>query len=111
MVSEVILRVPSGTIPLYAAAPVWQNFLITSLGTEELKKELKIKFSPNPVTSSITFSQAISSLEIYDISGKKMKFFGNTSTTFNVETLEKGMYLLKGKTADGKNITEKMIKK
>jgi len=79
------------------------------LGNEDFSN-IKMKFYPNPATTSITFPQEISGLEIYNITGKKVKYFENTITTFNIESIEKGMYLLKGKTAEGKIINEKLIK-
>jgi len=107
--SNIILNVPTGTIPLYDATAVWTDFNLTTLGNEDFSN-IKMKFYPNPATTSITFPQEISGLEIYNITGKKVKYFENTITTFNIESIEKGMYLLKGKTAEGKIINEKLIK-
>ena len=70
----------------------------------------KPTFSPNPTTSQITFSQEISNLEVFDVTGKKVKSFQNTNTTFDVSDLQKGIYFLKGKTVKGNEFNEKLIK-
>ena len=80
------------------------------LSTTQTASLNKITFSPNPTTSNITFTQEINSLEVFDLTGKKIKSFENTNTTFDVSGLEKGMYLLKGKTVNGDEFNEKLIK-
>ena len=72
--------------------------------------ENKPTFYPNPTTSQINFSEEISELEVYDVTGKKVKSFENANTTFNVEDLEKGIYFLKGKTSEQNIFTEKLVK-
>ena len=80
------------------------------LSTNQNIFQSKTTFSPNPATSSITFSQEISSLEIFDITGKKVKSFKNPNVTYDVSNLEKGIYLLKGTTIEGESINDKLIK-
>ena len=80
-----------------------------SLSTQSFTSQ-KITFSPNPTTSQINFSEEISELEVYDVAGKKVKWFENANTTFNVEDLEKGIYFLKGKTSAQHIFTEKLVK-
>ncbi len=88
----------------------YDNLVVTNTMSTDDFNIVNVNFHPNPTTSQITFSQEISNLEIYDITGKKVKFFENVSTTFDVSILEKGIYLLKGKSIDGSIITEKMVK-
>lgn len=71
---------------------------------------LPMKIYPNPTQSQIRFTQEINTLEVFDIAGKKVKSFHNPSTNYDVSTLDKGVYILKGNTRDGKSIMEKMIK-
>lgn len=80
------------------------------LSTTHILPLSKISFSPNPTTSNISFTQEIENLEIFDLTGKKVKSFGNTNTVFDVADLEKGIYLLKGKTIEGSEFNEKLIK-
>ncbi len=80
------------------------------LSTNNFSNNHKTTFSPNPATSTITFAEEISNLEVFDITSKKVKSFGSAAATFNVEDLEKGIYILKGKTTEGNFINEKLIK-
>ena len=72
--------------------------------------ENKPTFYPNPTTSQINFSEEISELEVYDVTGKKVKSFENANTTFNIDSLENGIYVLKGKTSSQNIFTEKLVK-
>lgn len=82
---------------------------LSTLSNQEFSNTKTI-FSPNPTTSQITFSQEVSNLEIFDITGKKVKTFENSTTTYNVDNLEKGIYLLKGKNNEGIIFNEKLVK-
>jgi hypothetical protein len=105
------LNVPAGTEAAYKAAAVWKDFgTIATLNTIDFATNNTLKFYPNPTTSSITFAEEINTLEVFDIFGKKVKSFNNPSTSFDVSALEKGVYILKGKTQEGKSINEKLIK-
>ncbi len=83
---------------------------LSTLSIKQNTLQSKTTFSPNPTASNITFAQEIKTLEIFDITGKKVKSFENTNTVFDVADLEKGIYLLKGKTVEDYNINEKLIK-
>lgn len=84
-----------------------------NLATENVKSST-LKFYPNPVKDilTITNSKAISSVEIFDISGKKV--FANDTTSskleLNLSSLKSGVYLAKTKTG-GDEKTFKFIKK
>lgn len=82
---------------------------LSTLSTQSFTSQ-KIIFSPNPTASTITFSQEIFGLEVFNVSGKKVKTFQNSNTTFNVESLKKGIYFLKGKTSEQHIFTEKLVK-
>ncbi len=86
------------------------KLLDPTLAINDFNSKSTTTFSPNPTTSNITFSQEIKNLEIFDITGKKIKYFENMNTVFDVANLEKGIYLLKGKTVGGNSINEKLIK-
>lgn len=83
---------------------------LSTLSNTNFQQKNNITFSPNPTNSQITFEQEVSGLEIFDISGKKVKSFQNTNTIFDVSDLEKGIYFLKGKTVEGNEFNEKLIK-
>jgi hypothetical protein len=109
--SKVTLKVPQGTEIAYKSTAVWRDFGTTvTLGTNNFSINNKLKFYPNPTKSLINFSDDINNLDVFDSTGKKVKWFQNPNTTFDVSNLEKGIYILKGKTVDGNSIYEKLIK-
>jgi hypothetical protein len=69
-----------------------------------------ISLFPNPVQDIITFSEAIKGLDVYDLSGKKVKSFDKNSTFFEVNGLQKGTYVLKGKSEKNILFTKKILK-
>lgn len=91
-------------------AMFYDNLTVTTVLSNQEFYESNISFSPNPTASHITFLQEVSNLEVFDISGKKVKTFQSLSTSFNLSDLTKGIYFLKGKTTEGVNFTEKLIK-
>jgi hypothetical protein len=92
----------------------YYDFWIVKLSSENLSTSSFNKHNftiyPNPTQSQINFSQEINTLEVFDIAGKKVKSFQNPSTTYDVASLQKGVYILKGTTTDGKSINEKLVK-
>jgi hypothetical protein len=93
----------TNTVSLY-------RFNLSSILSNQEFSKPQITFSPNPTNSQITFSQEISNLEIFDISGKKVKTFENANTNYDVSSLDKGIYLIKGKNNEGIIFNEKLIK-
>lgn len=89
----------------------YDNLVVTNTMSTDDFNIANVNFYPNPTNSQIFFSQEISNLEIYDITGKKVRSFDNVNTNFDVSILEKGIYLLKGISSNGATIIEKMVKK
>ena len=86
------------------------NYSFINTLSSQTNSLLSIKIYPNPTKSLIRFPEEIITLEVFDIAGKKVKSFNNTNTNYDVSTLEKGVYIVKGTTTDGKSIMEKMVK-
>lgn len=79
------------------------------LGVDDLEQNNSITLYPNPATSSVTIDSKLSSLtkvEVYSVVGSKM--LETTATTFNVEHLSSGMYLVKLYTGNAV-VTKKFI--
>ncbi len=109
--APVTLNVPTGTDTAYKVATVWKEFKVeTTLGTNSFSTNNALPFYPNPAQSQIRFTQEINSLEVFDIVGKKVKTFQNSSSSFDVSELEKGIYILSSTTASGKSSSQKMVK-
>ena len=82
-----------------------------SLSNENLFLEDVVVY-PNPVKSSFQINIETKNVLIYDMNGKKVKeFFGdfNADTSFSVEGIEKGFYILKASNKEGKSIQKLII--
>ena len=84
--------------------------LNATLGTAESSTKSNLNIYPNPVKSSftITTSEKILSVELYDTLGRKIKSLTNEKTN-NIENLENGVYFVKVKTEKNEYI-EKLMK-
>ncbi|WP_312078818.1 T9SS type A sorting domain-containing protein [Chryseobacterium sp.] len=82
------------------------------LATAESLKNSKIQLFPNPVTDVIRISglSKAESIEIYNSAGQMIKKEA-FNERINVSTLTSGSYILRVKSADGKNYEFKFIKK
>lgn len=72
-----------------------------------------LKFYPNPTKGLVNIQVSkgvnISSVEIYNTLGEKIKHIPLSSSTFSVENLASGVYFVKLKTSEG-NLVRKLIK-
>ena len=108
------LKVPSASLTAYQNALVWKDFLNISgsLATESFNsKKSTISVYPNPASEKISVKSetAISKVELYDLSGKKLK--ESASKEMNISTIPNGNYLLKISDKNGNTETQKLIKK
>ena len=87
------------------------NTLNAVLATDNSTKFNSLKIYPNPVINNFTFdtTEKISSVELYDVLGRKLQSLQNQKTN-SVEQLKSGVYFLKVKT-DKNEYVEKIIKK
>lgn len=70
-----------------------------------------VQVHPNPATDILNISiqnGLIFKIDVYNLLGKKI--FTSTKTKINIESLAKGVYLLKIRSEDGGVITKKLIK-
>ena len=83
----------------------------TNLAIQENELKLKTSIYPNPASEKISIKSetAISKVELYDLSGKKLK--ESNSKEMNISTLQNGNYLLKITDKNGNTETQKLIKK
>lgn len=81
------------------------------LSVSEIDLENIISLYPNPTSDSFSIksNSNINSIEILDITGKKIKTFINSSNKFDVEDLVSGVYFVRIKTDKG-TVTKKLIK-
>lgn len=72
--------------------------------------EPALKFYPNPIKSTLNFSQELSDIKITDMSGKVVLQKKEKGNTISVENLPKGNYMITAKANKGTAISEKFIK-
>ena len=82
----------------------------TTLATANVSSQGDLKIYPNPVTSvfSISTTEKIISVELYNTLGQKVQNLKNENTQ-NIERLNKGVYFVKVKT-DKNEYVEKIVK-
>jgi len=86
----------------------------SSLTTNELTWSRAIKLFPNPTKDifSIESKQVnVSKVEIYSILGKKLKEYNTSITTFDIEDLSNGLYMVKIYSKKGMSTIKKLVKK
>ena len=85
----------------------------STLSTEEFDTNNSFSIYPNPVNTRFKTNKALSSLEIYDITGKLVKSFDGDFTendTYDISELTQSIYLVKIENANGQTLTSKLIK-
>lgn len=80
------------------------------MGVKDLSDN-SINIFPNPVIDDLMFSRVLYNIEIYTAGGQKVLSETGGNKSINVHALPLGIYLLKAETAEGKILTEKLIKK
>lgn len=88
----------------------WES---SSLGTAETSLAQKFTVYPNPFTDIITISadQKVSSMAVYDISGKLVRDIANPSESVSLRELSPGVYFIKVSFKNGTAKTIKAVKK
>jgi len=84
-----------------------------TLAIEDYEKEASIRLYPNPASNYFTLSTATTKVEIFTISGQKVKQFEGTEAVdqqFSISDLNKGMYLVKAQNAEKQTQVLKLIK-
>lgn len=87
------------------------NVQASNLATREISKDSSVKIHPNPTTGLVTIQNTdrLEKYEVYSMSGQKV--LEGTASSFTLEKLVSGTYLIKIQIKDKKIITEKIIKK
>jgi hypothetical protein len=68
---------------------------------------------PNPTQTEFSINTNVSHVEIYDLTGKQVKSFNGAfsrTDTFNISSLNTGMYIVKVKNDNNQTMTTKLVK-
>jgi hypothetical protein len=102
--TSALLNLQPGEYRLYSQT---QN-----LSTEDLDVA-DIALIPNPVRDSFTLTGEVTNIQIYDITGKKLKSFNGAFTvtdSFDISSFNTGMYIVKMINSNNQTITTKLVK-
>jgi 1,4-alpha-glucan branching enzyme len=100
------VSIPAGQFRIFGNAP-------STLNTDNFDTDRDFSIYPNPVNTSFKTNKAITSLKIFDITGKLVKTFNGeftTENTYDISDLTQSMYLVKIENANGQTLTSKLIK-
>jgi len=86
----------------------WTEIVTAVDETSAIKEQLVI--SPNPADHSFTLNVKAISTDIYSLSGKCVKQFPMGVSTFDVSSLERGVYFVKAQEANGNVLVEQLVK-
>lgn len=84
-----------------------------TLSTDGFESASSFIIYPNPTNSSFKVNRDFSVLDIYDLTGKRIKSFRGTFTqtdSFDISDLVQSMYVIKIRTQNGEVSTSKLIK-
>ncbi|MEO9076148.1 MAG: S8 family serine peptidase [Gelidibacter sp.] len=83
------------------------------LGVEPFESSSAFTIYPNPANHNFKISKEVNVLDIYDLTGKRIKSFKGDFTpwdSFDIGDLKQSMYLLKIENKEGQRFTSKLIK-
>jgi hypothetical protein len=104
--STTSISIPAGQFRILGNQP-------STLAVDEFSLNRQVAIYPNPVTDTFTIKTNVTSLNIYDITGKLViEFRGQfrAGEEFNISNLNKGIYLIELKNEVGQKSNSKLIK-
>lgn len=85
----------------------WFQGVDSTLSVDEIDST-EIRILPNPASNIVKISSQIKHVNVYDITGKKV--METNQNTFNVSTLNNGIYLIEITTNNGIKVVKRLIK-
>ncbi|RCT53906.1 alpha-amylase family glycosyl hydrolase [Winogradskyella sp. KYW1333] len=104
--STTSISIPAGQFRILGNQPV------ASLSIDD-ESFTKFSIYPNPTASAFSVNMNVSTIEIYDLSGKMVKKFNGSFTRtdiFDISNLNSGMYILKVENSNNQLMTTKLVK-
>ncbi|WP_047550605.1 alpha-amylase family glycosyl hydrolase [Psychroserpens sp. Hel_I_66] len=104
--SAATVNIAPGQFRIFGNAP-------STLSTDDFNIDADFSIYPNPVNTSFKTNKAISSLKIFDITGKLVKTFNGDFTktdSYDISDLTQSIYLVKIENNNGQILTSKLIK-
>ncbi len=85
----------------------------STLSTDTFESFSSFAIYPNPVNSTFKINKEVNMLDIYDLTGKRVKSFKGDFTqsdNFDISDLNQSIYLIKVENKNGQVLTSKLIK-
>ena len=84
-----------------------------SLSTQDVSQPSLLSVYPNPATQGFSVTQALDTLEVYDMNGRLILKQSNISTQDTIQTgnLSEGLYIVKATAKGNSFVTKLQIKK
>ena len=98
---------------VYVDSMVFDNVVPSALGTAEFENTINtISLYPNPAHEvlNISSTNSITKIEVYDMQGRNVAS-NNNASNMNVESLVKGVYIVKVMQENGSVVAKQFIKK
>lgn len=88
------------------------KFQENSLSNSEINNNQieEFKLYPNPSKNKISFTINPVKTQIFDVTGKIVKFYNNRKNTMDISTLKSGIYIVKVQTEEGQIFFKKLLK-
>ncbi|MFK5880344.1 MAG: alpha-amylase family glycosyl hydrolase [Flavobacteriaceae bacterium] len=108
------INVTNTTTPINIAAgqfKIYGNHAAQGLSVADIDISDAIRVYPNPTTGTFALNKAASKIELYDMAGRQIKIFSDTSfnTPLDISELSNGIYFVKISTPEGTG-TKRIIK-
>ena len=90
------------------------NLFLKGVGVEENQHRQEVMLYPNPSRSEVqlilSFPEKVEQVRVLDVLGKEVLIFGEAIKSFNVESLDEGIYFVEVKSRDGGMVVKKFFK-
>ena len=101
-----MVTIPAGQFRIFGNAA-------TTLSTDTFETVSSFAIYPNPVNHTFKINKEVTALDIYDLTGKRIKTFKGSFTqsdSFDISDLNPSIYLIKVENKNGQLLTSKLIK-
>ena len=110
------INVSNVSTPINIAAgqfKMYGNRSSQTLSNDDFVLENDLSIFPNPTKNAFTLNKTVSSLEVYDVSGKLIRVFKGDyekGQTFDISNVAEGLYIVKTENKLGATSTTKLVK-